>query len=68
MCSHSTIFLRQGFADLLRDLKHAWNQDHPFLSLKKKKKGRQNAVVYTVHSTLGGTQELEAEAWMKLVL
>lgn len=31
----------------------------------KKKKGRQNAVVYTVYLTLGGTQELETEAWMK---
>lgn len=35
-----------------------------FFFLKKKKKGRQNAVVYTVHLTLGGTQELETEAWM----
>lgn len=69
MCSHSTIFLRQGFADLIRDLKHVWEENHPF-SFRKKRKGRQNAVACPVHSTLGGgAQELEAGgAWMKLVL
>lgn len=71
MCSHSIFKLRHSFTDLLRDL--TWITmpgNRAILFKKKKKKGRQNAV----HSTPGGTQELETgvlvkrSAWMKLVL